>query len=153
MKKMRVQFLGQGDPLEEEMATHSSILAWEIPWAEEPGRLQFMGLQRVRLDLATKQQLIHSSTVQKSGKPENNPIINWWEKEQINKLWDSHIQPSKWMNHSYTQHRWILIQRGTEFFKKNSIMYSMPFKIVNKKKQINCLGIHACNKTKEIREG
>ena len=76
MKKMRVQFLGQGDPLEEEMTTHSSILAWEIPWAEEPGRLQFMGLQRVRLDLATKQQLIHSSTVQKSGKPENNPIIN-----------------------------------------------------------------------------
>ena len=73
---MRVQFLGQGDTLEEEMATHSSILAWEIPWAEEPGRLRFMGLQRVRLDLATKQQLIHSSTVQKSGKPENNPIIN-----------------------------------------------------------------------------
>ena len=38
------------DPLEEEMATHSSILAWEIPWTEEPGRLQSMGLQRVRHD-------------------------------------------------------------------------------------------------------
>ena len=37
---MWVQFLGQDDPLEEEMATHSSILAWEIPWTEEPGRLQ-----------------------------------------------------------------------------------------------------------------
>ena len=38
------------------MATHSSVLAWEIPWIEEPGRLQSMGLQRVRHDLATKQQ-------------------------------------------------------------------------------------------------
>ena len=40
-----IQYLGWKDPLEEEMATHSSILAWRIPWAEEPGRLQFMGLQ------------------------------------------------------------------------------------------------------------
>ena len=39
--------MGQKDPLEEEMATHSSILAWEIPWTEEPGGLQFMGTQRV----------------------------------------------------------------------------------------------------------
>ena len=39
---------GQEDPLEEEMATHSNIVAWEIPWTEEPGRLQFMGLQRIR---------------------------------------------------------------------------------------------------------
>ena len=38
------------------MATHSNILAWEIPWTEEPGRLQSMGLQRVGRDLATKQQ-------------------------------------------------------------------------------------------------
>ena len=41
-----VQFLGGEDPLEEEMATHSSILTWKIPWIEEPGRLQSMGLQR-----------------------------------------------------------------------------------------------------------
>ena len=39
--------LGQEDPLEKEMATHSSTLAWKIPWTEEPGRLQSMGLQRV----------------------------------------------------------------------------------------------------------
>ena len=43
-----VQSLGQEDLLEKEMATHSSILAWKIPWMEEPGRLQFMGSQRVR---------------------------------------------------------------------------------------------------------
>ena len=44
------------DPLEEETAAHSSIPAWESPWAEKPGRLQFMGSQGVRQDLATKQQ-------------------------------------------------------------------------------------------------
>ena len=42
-----VQSLGQEDPLEREMATHSSTLAWKIPWTKEPGRLQSMGLQRV----------------------------------------------------------------------------------------------------------
>ena len=42
-----VQSLGLEDPLQEEMATHSSTLAWRIPWTEEPGGLQFMGLQRV----------------------------------------------------------------------------------------------------------
>ena len=46
---------GQEDPLEKEMATHSSILAWEIPWAEELGELQQMGWQRVGHDLATRQ--------------------------------------------------------------------------------------------------
>ena len=47
---MQVQFLGREDPLEEGMATHSSILAWKIPWTEKPGGLQSMGLQRVRHD-------------------------------------------------------------------------------------------------------
>ena len=47
---MQVQSLGREDPLEEGMATHSSILAWRIPWAEEPGRLQSMGLQRIGHD-------------------------------------------------------------------------------------------------------
>ena len=45
---MRVQSLGQEDPLEKEIATHSSILAWGIPWTEEPVGLQSMGSQRVR---------------------------------------------------------------------------------------------------------
>ena len=49
-------FLGWEDPLEKEMATHSSILAWEIPWTEEPGGLQSTGSQRVRHDRATKTQ-------------------------------------------------------------------------------------------------
>ena len=48
--------LGQEDPLEKEIATHSSIPAWEIPWTEEPGGLQSVGSQRVRHNLAAKQQ-------------------------------------------------------------------------------------------------
>ena len=43
MQEMQVPSLGQEDPLEKDMATHSSILAWEIPWTEKPGRLQSMG--------------------------------------------------------------------------------------------------------------
>ena len=50
MWETRVRSLDQEAPLEKEMATHSSILAWKIPWMEEPGRLQPMGLQRVRQD-------------------------------------------------------------------------------------------------------
>ena len=48
MRETQVQCLGQEDPLEKEMATLSSILAWKTPWTEEPGRLQSMGSQRVR---------------------------------------------------------------------------------------------------------
>ena len=47
-RETQVQFLGWEDPLEKEMATHSSTLAWRIPWTKDPGRLQSMGLQRVR---------------------------------------------------------------------------------------------------------
>ena len=47
MEETQVRFLSQEDPLEEEIATHSSVLAWIMPWTEEPGRLQSMGLQRV----------------------------------------------------------------------------------------------------------
>ena len=56
MQEIQVQSLGQEDPLEKEMATHASILAWEIPSTEEPARLQSMGSQRVGHDLVTKQQ-------------------------------------------------------------------------------------------------
>ena len=50
MRETRVSTLGWEDPLEKEMATHSSILAWRIPWTEEPGGLQSMGSQRVGHD-------------------------------------------------------------------------------------------------------
>ena len=55
--EMQVRSLGQEDPLEKEMATHSSILAWDIPWTEEPGRLYSpWSFKRVRYDLETTQQ-------------------------------------------------------------------------------------------------
>ena len=50
LQEMQVQSLGWEDPLEKGMATHSSILAWRMTWTEEPGGLQFMGLQRVGHD-------------------------------------------------------------------------------------------------------
>ena len=50
MQETRIPSLGREDPLEEEMATHSSILAQRIPWTKEPGRLQSMGWERVRHD-------------------------------------------------------------------------------------------------------
>ena len=53
MQETQVWSLGQEDPLEEEMAPYSSILAWEIPQTEEPGRLQSIGWQRVRQDWST----------------------------------------------------------------------------------------------------
>jgi len=53
MQENQVESLGQKDPLEKEMATHSSVLAWKIPWTEESGGLQSMGSQRVGHDSAT----------------------------------------------------------------------------------------------------
>ena len=53
MQETRVQFLGFEDLLEKGMATHPTVLAWRIPWTEEPGQLQSMGSQRVRQDGAT----------------------------------------------------------------------------------------------------
>ena len=50
MKETQVRFLGREDSLEKEMATHSSILAWKIPWTEKPGGLQSLGSQRVNHD-------------------------------------------------------------------------------------------------------
>ena len=58
MQETRVRSLGWEDPLKKEMAIHSSTIAWKIPWTEEPGRLQSMGLQRVGHDWATS--LTHS---------------------------------------------------------------------------------------------
>ena len=56
MQETRVQSLSREDPLEKEMTTHTSILAWRIPWTEEPGRLQTMGSR----DSDTTEQLVHT---------------------------------------------------------------------------------------------
>ena len=59
MQEKWVQSLSQEDPLEKEMATHSSILDWKIPWTEELGGLQSWGSKRVRQDLATNSDSLH----------------------------------------------------------------------------------------------
>ena len=56
MQETRVQSLGWEDPLDKELANHSNILAWEIPWTEEPDRLKSVELQRVKHNLVTKQK-------------------------------------------------------------------------------------------------
>ena len=65
MQEMRVLPLAWEDPLEKEMGTHSSVLAWEIPWTEQPGRLQSMGSQRVGHNIVTKQRIRSSRDKQK----------------------------------------------------------------------------------------
>ena len=66
MQETQVQSLGWEDPLEKEMVTLSSILAWRIPWTEEPGELQSMGSQRVGLDRATKRKNFKCRCLQRS---------------------------------------------------------------------------------------
>ena len=63
--------MGQEDPLEEGMETHSSILAWRIPWTEEPGGLQSIVLQRVRHDQATLSHMPHTGSAERLLIPKN----------------------------------------------------------------------------------
>ena len=64
-----VQFLGQEDPLENEMATHSSILAWKIAWTEQPGRLQGIAKRRIRLTLSLSEisDLVYKDSISRNG--------------------------------------------------------------------------------------
>ena len=76
MRETQVQSLAQEDPLEKEMVTHSSILAWRIPWMEKPGRLQSTGSQRVGHDWATSLSL--SFIVQKDHVQQLTSLSIWW---------------------------------------------------------------------------
>ena len=100
MKETQVQSLGQEDPLEEEMATHSSILAWKIPWTEKPGRLQSIGLQRVRHDQSAcivhmKSFFMIKKVLNKLGiKGDNLNIINTLYSTLSGLPWNPRISPS-----------------------------------------------------------
>ena len=67
VRETQVRTLGREDPLEKEMAIHSSTIAWKIPWTEEPGRLQSMGSQRVGHDRATSLSLSKTHSLQTAG--------------------------------------------------------------------------------------
>ena len=88
---MQVQSLGQEEPLERKMATYSNILAWRIPWTEEPGRLQCMGLQRVGHNLATEYPRMHT-------------LPNVWHLTQCPALCRCLINTltNLWMNEAYS---------------------------------------------------
>ena len=83
MQETGVLYLGQEDPLREEMTTHSSILAWKIPWTEEPGRLQFMG-SRVRHNWVT-------NTFTVSYFCRAYPSVTYWEKVMQYIFWGPYM--------------------------------------------------------------
>ena len=94
MWETSVTSLGQEDPLEKEMATHSSILAWKIPWTEETGKLQSMGSQRVGHDWVTSLSLCYTRVYKTkfSYYYENNWIFVG--------MWDSNNATCTWMKSS-----------------------------------------------------
>ena len=137
-----VQFLGREDPLEKEMATHSSILTWRIPWTEEPGGLQSMLSQRVRQDWWTNYQvqahsacctrgqwiqemrgcgkeetLIGESADQEDGRlvPQNNPLTEVWVPGSLLQIRDGGVgEEAQWKGHLSCKHllEWQASGRG-----------------------------------------
>ena len=87
MQETQVLSLGQKGPLEKVMTTHPSILAWEIPWTEEPGGLQSMGSQRIEHDLATKQQQGKHEEYSEETKSSQSccSLSRIWKREELGK--------------------------------------------------------------------
>ena len=89
MQETQVLSLGQEDPLEKEMTTHSSILVWKIPWTEEPGGLQSKGLQRVRYDWATKHPRLRRKAAHWRVHGERqSPQAPTWQPAPVPTKWD-----------------------------------------------------------------
>ena len=86
MQEMRVRSLGWKDPLEEGMATHSSILVWRIPWTEQPVRLQSMGSQKNQTQLIKKQWQLHTRVQGNRQDKFHNGEISSWEKFVFTKV-------------------------------------------------------------------
>ena len=129
MREMQLASLGREDPLEEETATHSSILAWKIPWTEEPGGLQSMGWQRVRHDWVNEhtQQTLSSlvavnnphsthlspSSLELISFPSFYAIYSSWNTPKTTGLFLKYAEITSWGEHwvsrlavSYTQFFW-----------------------------------------------
>ena len=83
MQETGVQSLGGGEPLEKEMAIHSSILAWWIPWMEEPGGLQSMGSSRVGQDLETKAKPTTATKKNKQKRRASGRVPGIWAAKQL----------------------------------------------------------------------
>ena len=113
--------LGWEDPLEKEMAIHSSIFAWKIPWMEEPGRLQSMGLQRVRHDWTTSSEFFFFWMV--SQKPSKKKWQTWAFQGELDSLgrWNKMIfqmEETEWSRRYWEETHswlgWIVEQRSQE---------------------------------------
>ena len=157
MRETWVWSLGREDPLEKEMATHSSTLAWKIPWMEEPGRLQSMGLQRVGHDWATSlffhcslglpRWLSGKESACQCRRSEFNPWVRkilWrrkWQPTQVYLPEKFHGQRSLedyslWSWKQYDTIEWLSIHR--HYFSEMKQLPKLRLKIVKEEtKQIN----------------
>ena len=114
-QKIWVQFLGREDPLKEGMATHFSILAWRIPWTEEPGGLQFTGFQRARHDWRDLAHTQHMNKIYEHLKNMFNFTLQYFQIQtsvtQLRmKWWD--LGPQRWKG-SMKLGRWFGLNPGT----------------------------------------
>ena len=106
MQKTWVWSLDQEDPLEKEMAAHSSILAWRIPWTEEPGRLRSMGSQRVEHDWVAKHSRTHTRAHTHTHTHTHTHHIPWLDAPVLCLLsWQRHVESfSHWVIHLVFSH-------------------------------------------------
>ena len=102
MRETRVQSLGLEDPLEKEIATHSSILAWRIPWTEEPGRLQSTGSQRVEHDWVTSHTSILAWRIPWTEEP--GGLQSWGVTKSLTGLSNQHFHLSENWHNKYVYH-------------------------------------------------
>ena len=112
MQETWVWSLGREDHLEKEMATHSSLLAWEIPWTKEPGGLQYMGSQRVGHDWVTNNNLTLACKVlldpiptSISSLPTPYPLASWTTILALAVLWRCYFSPAPGPVHSCSPSR------------------------------------------------
>jgi len=96
MQETQVQSPSLEDPLEQEVAIHSSILAWKIPWTEEPGRLQSIGSQRVGSDWATEHT--HTHTIKQREGPGVMNMFCWCDLQQNREFIDLTLAAASWFN-------------------------------------------------------
>ena len=117
MRETWVWPLGWEDPREKGKATHASILAWRIPWTEEPGGLQSMGLQRVRHDWATKHSTSYASTkfYKEKRDGDGHSLAHIWE----------HRVTSKWANISSVFSHFLFLSCSS--IVHFSLLSSLPF--------------------------
>ena len=100
MREMRVRSLGQEDPLEKEMASHSCTLAWKIPWMEEPGGLQSMGSQRVGHDWLTSLSAHRDPGAQVKGHSKPRPAtLRCCDASRQSPWWPGGRSPARGVSH------------------------------------------------------